>query len=473
MNIVAGKLFDSYTGDLVENQLITVSSDLGLILKVDKYEDKKEWFEERGIDLKDDSTIDLRGQTVLPGFVDTHVHMFLHSYSETSWTDQVTRESLAERTIRATTHARRTLMAGYTSVRDLGTEGAQDADLALRKCLSGPNPIAVGPRYFTANRAIVATGSYGPKNPLYPDRDGVEGVIGAEVADGEVECAKAVRRQIGAGADWIKIYADYRIRANMLDVSPAVAAASIGSFTDSEISTMITEAHRLGVKIVAHAQDAETLRRLTADANLHVDSIEHGFDMLALLQDVQEQGCLFPVRSTSTAAMTLPLFWNPTLAVFYSSAGQHSVAWQRAVQSFQLFLQKRPRDIRIACGGDTGAFAHGDNALEMKLMVQLGAGWRETLQWATLAGWKCVRSMRWEGREGAARLARVEQLQEDARIVGDNEVPFGAVRKGFAADIIATTGDFEKNFTSAVDKGSISFVMKGGKVFKRDGKEVA
>lgn len=470
MKIVAGKLFDSYTGDLLENQLITISPDSGLILNVQKYEDKQEWFEEKGIDLEDNSVVDLRGQTVLPGLVDTHVHMFLHSYSETSWTDQVTRESLAERTIRATVHARRTLMAGYTAVRDLGTEGALDADLALRKCISGPNPIAVGPRYFTANRAIVATGSYGPKNALYPDRDGVEGVMGAEVADGEVECAKAVRRQVGAGADCIKIYADYRFRANMADVSPSAAAASIGSFTDSEIQTMITEAHRLGVKIVAHAQDERTLKRLTADANTHVDSIEHGYDMLALLQNVQPGGNLF--ASPTTTPEPRPLFWNPTLAVYYSGGAARSAAWQRAAASFRAFLQKRPRDVRIACGGDTGAFAHGDNALEMQLMVGLGADWREVLQWGTRAGWECIRSVRWEGGEGAARLARVEQLQEDTRLVGDNEVPFGVVRKGFAADIIATMGDLENNFGHAVDKSNISFVMKGGKIYKRGGEEV-
>lgn len=259
----------------------------------------------------------------------------------------------------------------------------------------------------------------------------------------------------------------------MQDVAPAIAGTSIGSFTDSEIGAMITEAHRLGVKIVAHAQDAATLRRLTADANTHVDSIEHGYDMSVLLQDVPASGYVFSTAASSSKE-PLPLFWNPTLAVFYSQgAGGRGPAWQRAMQSFRLFLQKRPRDVRIACGGDTGAFPHGNNALEMQLMVQLGAPWREVLQWATLAGWECIRSMRWEGRAGEARLARVEQLQEGARVVGDNEVPFGAVRKGFAADIIATTGDFEKNFANAVDKGSISFVMKAGKVYKRDGKEVA
>lgn len=459
IKILAGELFDSYAGELVKHKLISVSPDSGLIVGVDTFEDSDEGLRRAGIDLRDEATIDLRGLTVLPGFVDTHVHLFLHPYTETSWTDQVTRESLAERTIRATIHARRTLMAGYTTVRDLGTEGALDADLALRKCLSGPDAIAVGPRYFTASRAIVGTGFYGPKNILYPERDGVEGTMGAEVADGEVECVKAVRRQIGAGADWIKIYADYRVRANMADVSPRSAGASLTTFTDPEVRAMVTEAHRLGVKIVAHASEAATIRRLLADPHLHVDSIEHGYGMLPLFND-------------ETSFNARHVFWVPTLATSWTT-GRTNGGWDRAAQSFKAFLRTRPPGVRVACGGDTGVFAHGDNALEMKVMVRLGASWKEVLQWCTLGGWECVRSMRWEDSEGKERLKEVEMLREDARVVGDNEMPFGAIRKGFAADIIATRCSPADHFENSVDSKNISFVMKGGKVYKRDGKETA
>ncbi|EGO31269.1 hypothetical protein SERLADRAFT_456159 [Serpula lacrymans var. lacrymans S7.9] len=124
----------------------------------------------------------------------------------------------------------------------------------------------------------------------------------------------------------------------------------------------------------------------------------------------------------------------------------------------------------IACGGDTGVFAHGENALELVLMNRLGADWRKVLKWATLGGWECIRSMKWEGRKGEARFAKVRDLREDPRIVGDNEVPFGAVARGFIGDIIATSGNFESDFESAVSADNIQFVMKGGKVYKRDGR---
>ncbi|THH31033.1 hypothetical protein EUX98_g3170 [Antrodiella citrinella] len=450
INIYAGKLFDPYTRALRSNQLITVSPASGLITSVTSYgsvEDAR---------VKESETVvDLRNHTVMPGFVDVHVHLFLHEYSETSWDDQVTRESLAERTIRATVHARRTLMAGYTAVRDLGTEGAEDADLALRKCLSGPKPIAPGPRYFCANRAIVTTGAYGPRNQLYPNRDGVEGKMGAEVADGVDGCVRAVRRQVGAGADWIKVYA-----ANMNTVAPDVAGSALGVFTDAELTAIVDTAHALGVKVAAHSSGGPRASALLAGK---VDSVEHAIEWT---EPSHATGHL----STQTLS---PTVWVPTLSVFYISAG-NSIAWTKAQRTFRDVLRRHPNgDFKIACGGDTGVFAHGDNALEMKLMVRLGAPWQHVLGWGTLGGWECIRSMRWEGQQGVERLQRVEQLGEDARLVGDNEVPFGALRKGFAADIIATAGDIANNFEHAVDKGSIVFVMKGGRVYKRDGREQA
>lgn len=230
---------------------------------------------------------------------------------------------------------------------------------------------------------------------------------------------------------------------------------------------MVSEAHRLGVKIVAHVSEPATLRRLTANAHSHVDSIEHGYGVSALLTHLDPSDSIFPDGGLDTK----PIFWVPTLATYFT-IGKSSGAWDRAVQSFHTFLRKRPRGLRIACGGDTGVFAHGDNALEMKVMVRLGADWREVLTWCTRGGWECVRGMRWEGPQGEARLAQIEQLKEAPRIVGDNDVAFGAVRKGFVADIIATTGDLARNFENAVDKQSISFVMKAGKVYKQDGREI-
>ncbi|OBZ78983.1 hypothetical protein A0H81_01314 [Grifola frondosa] len=456
MKIYAGRLFDPYTLLLAPNRVITVDQDAGLVVDVQPFSE----MEERGVDFSAEGVVDLRSETVLPGFVDAHVHFFLHPYSETSWEDQLTKEPLAERTVRATVHARRTLMAGYTAVRDLGTEGAEDADIALRRCLSGPDPLIPGPRYFCANRAIVVTGSYGPKSRLHVNQEGVEGVTGAEIADGEVECVKAVRRQVGAGADWIKIYADYRFRSRIGDVSSATSKAAIRTFNDKEMQALVSTAHQLGAKVSAHAAH---WRILTSPEYHGVDSLEHGYDMTSDV--VAEEDYLDFIRQYGPT-------WVPTLAAYYTmDPGKNPDGpWARAARTFQRALQRGVD--KIACGGDTGVFAHGDNALEMKLMVMLGAPWQRVLRWATLGGWECVRSMAWEGRVGEERLRRVGEMHEDARIVGDNEVPFGAVRRGFAADIIATSGDLEGDFHAAVDRENIGFVMKGGKVYKQDGREL-
>ncbi|KAI0095185.1 hypothetical protein BDY19DRAFT_902185 [Irpex rosettiformis] len=447
------------TRQLLENRLILVSAESGLVLEVRPFVNSEQGLLAADIDLsKQDTIVDLREYTVLPGFVDTHVHFFLHEYSETTWEDQVTRESLAERTIRATAHARRTLLAGFTSVRqvlftqDLGTEGAQDADLALRKCISGPNAIIPGPRYFTANRAIVATGSYGPKNKLYPERSSIEGVFGAEVADGITACKVAVRRQVGAGADWIKLTSSFWTAyhgGKGLRRLPGMSEP-----VRQELEAMKSEAHRLGVKIAAHAQESTAL---TTVARVGLNSVEHG----SAFGDLIGTGVFEASRSDG-----LPLFWIPTLATFYTLGGE---SWKRASASFKKVLTELPAGVEIACGGDTGVFAHGENSLEMKVMVNLGADWRKVLQWGTLNGWRCIRSMRWEHSSGLERVRRIEKLGEDVRVVGDNEVPFGAIRKGFAADIIATKGDLERDFNNAIDQESIAFVMKGGKVYKHNG----
>ncbi|KAH9842337.1 uncharacterized protein C8Q71DRAFT_732425 [Rhodofomes roseus] len=457
VKIYAGKLFDSINLQLLENRVISVSPDSGLVLDVSSFsrEDRIAW--------DDPQVVDLRHATVLPGLVDVHVHFFLHTYSETRWDDQVSKESVVERTIRATIHSKRTLMAGYTAVRDLGTEGAGDADIHLRKCMAGPNPIIPGPRYFTANRAIVATGFYGPKSTIHLNQEGIEGITGAEVVDGEVECMKAVRRQIGAGADWIKVYAEYRPRTRIRDVSYILPSISIATFNEKELDALITTANRLGVKVAAHSSHWRT--RLADKPNLPsgpgFHSIEHGGDITF------DDETIAALRENSTDRLST--FWVPTLSIFYTEGNNgQSEVWKMAARNFAKALQYGIDN--IACGGDTGPFPHGDNSLEMKLMVRLGAEWRKVLGWCTYGGWKCIRSMRWEGKEGAARLTRVGSLQEDQRLVGDNEVPFGVIRRGFAADIIATTGDLATSFERAVDKSSITFVMKGGKIYKRDGK---
>lgn len=298
---------------------------------------------------------------------------------------------------------------------------------------------------------------------MHLNQDGVDGITGAEVVDGEVECIKAVRRQIGAGADWIKVYADYRPRQRMADVSTAAGLADIATFNQKELNTIIATSHQLGVKVAAHCM-SWTVNGTVVSSGAGFHTVEHGYHM-SFCNEVTEQ---WNVDGTSTG--DIRTFWIPTLAAYYSMSSGNPQRWESSKQAFRRALRAGVEN--IACGGDTGVFDHGENALEMKLMVRLGADWRKVLRWSTLHGWECIRSMAWEGSTGKARLERVRDLREDAREVGYNEVPFGAVRRGFAADIIATTGNLEDDFEHAVDKSAVTFVMKGGSVYKRDGREL-
>ncbi|KAG1799025.1 uncharacterized protein HD556DRAFT_1231790 [Suillus plorans] len=409
--VLAGKLFDPYTLELLDNQAITICNDSGMILDVSPLSAISSNFASF-----DGEVIDLRHLTVLPGFVDTHVHLFLHPYAETSWVDQVTKESIVERTIKATVHAKRTLMAGFTAVRDLGTEGAGDADIALRKCLSSPGALIPGPRYFCVTRAIAPTGTYGPKSSLYVNKEGIDDVTGVDVADGTQECIKAVRRQIGAGADWIKVIvtSHYAVRSRASEVSRRVGAASMATFDYDELRAMICTAHAYGVKVAAHATNRSTIIPLIS---LGVDSIEHAYDMFAPDSTVVEMFEEYAGHKTK---------YVPTLAAYYTMTQGKGEIWDRAANSFKAALEL---DLdNISCGGDTGVFAHGANALELSLMVRLGADWKKVLRWATLGGWE-----------------------------------------GFIADLIATPGNFAADFEGAVSAESIQFVMKGGKIYKRDG----
>ncbi|KAF7303856.1 Amidohydro-rel domain-containing protein [Mycena indigotica] len=432
--ILAGQLYDPHLRQLVPNQLITVCRSTGLITHV-------ETFTATTTTVFDDETIDLRHLTLCPGFVDAHVHFFLHSYAETSWIDQLTKESLAERTIRATVHANRTLMAGYTSVRDLGTEGAEDADIGLRKSLSGPNPLIAGPRYFTANRAIVSTGSYGPKGAVRVNKEGLDDVVGAEAADGPMECIRVVRRQIGAGADCIKIYADYPVRSRLLDVSPRIAGKSIRTFNYDELKILINTVHQYNLKIAAHAKTVPVMQDLL---ELGIDSIEHGSELHTSVEIIN--------KLASPLCRTV---WVPTLAAYYSIAqrtGDSSV-WDTVKKSFQAVLAAGLGNVAIACGGDTGVFNHGENALEMDLMVQLGAPWEWVLRWATLGGWECI--------------GGVLESEPDG---GDNAVPFGWVKEGWAADLVGLEGNLATDFSATIRR--VQFVMKRGRVYKLRGKQV-
>jgi len=205
------------------------------------------------------TTLDLPGTTLLPGLVEGHSHILLHPYDETPWTDQVLKESVGVRIARAANHLRDTLRAGFTTIRDLGTEGAAYSDVELKQAVE--QGIIPGPRMLVTTRAIVATGSYAPKGFAL----GWRVPQGAEEADGD-SLVRVVRDQIGHGADWIKVYADYRWGPD---------GSAQPTFSEEELALIIRTARSSGRPVVAHATTAEGMRRAVEAG---VETIEHGDD---------------------------------------------------------------------------------------------------------------------------------------------------------------------------------------------------
>src|SRR5262249_27661667 len=206
---------------------------------------------------RDARTVKLPGLTLLPGLIDLHSHLLLHPYNEASWDDQVLKEPLALRVCRATNHARSGLLAGFTTMRDLGTEGAGYADVGLKQAID--QGIIPGPRILVVTRAIVATGSYAPRG-FAPE---VQVPQGAEEADGAA-LRRVVRDQIGRGADWIKVYADY-------PWGPGKEARP--TFSEQELKIIVETAKSAGCPVAAHATSKEGMRRA---ALAGVETIEHG-----------------------------------------------------------------------------------------------------------------------------------------------------------------------------------------------------
>lgn len=249
---------------------------------------------------------------------------------------------------------------------------------------------------------------------------------------------------------------DYRVRSRLADVAAASSAAPLATFQNDELTSLIDTAHFYGLRVAAHAATATAMR---AVAERGVDSIEHGHSChdLAVFKLMREKGVTFV----------------PTLGAYYtvgrgSGRSGSGGSWAGAQEAFKIAMAS---GVDIATGGDTGVFSHGTNALEMRLMVQLGATPKDVLAWASYGGWKCVRSLGWE--KAATRISDdLKPKKGEERVgrtdVGDNAMPFGVLRPGFAADIIASKGDLDGNFENAVHPKSISFVMKMGRIYKRD-----
>ena len=260
----------------------------------------------------------------------------------------------------------------------------------------------------------------------------------------------------------------------MSDVSASTATEAIATFNKNELEAMINASHARGVKVCAHANTADVVDTLL---RLGIDSVEHGSEIYN-----EPTGDLTLLRRfAKTNRQTI---WVPTLAAYYtlfttSKSEYAEKRWATATASFQAALRLDMEN--IACGGDTGVFAHGQNALELVLMRRLGAPWERVLGWATYGGWKCVRGMEWEGTRGAQRLAVIDAngvaglvntgFMQEAPNALEREVPFGVLRAGWAADLIGVVGTLDgsvEDFEAALTTG-VKFVMKGGRVYKANG----
>ena len=351
--------------------------------------------------------VDLPGTTLMPGMIEGHAHLFLHPYNETLWDDQVLHEPLALRTARAVVHAERTLMAGFTTVRDLGTEGAGFADAGLRQAIN--EGIIPGPRLLVASKAIVARGAYGPKGfePGIPIPQGAQEVAGVD------ETVRAVREQIAGGADLIKFYADYHWGKG----EPTRVTLS-----QAELNAGVAAAHDAGREVAVHASSPEGIRRaVLAGAN----TIEHGYDGdEAVFRLMQQRGvALCPTLAASEA-----------YARYFERWSGEEPAPQSVIDNRNAFNRARKAGVPICMGGDVGVYSHGQNALEMEAMQAAGMRPDHVLVAATSG---------------------------NARIFGLSDR--GAVKPGLLADLVAVEGDPTAN-VSAVR--NVRLVMKGGRIYR-------
>ncbi len=353
--------------------------------------------------------INYPNSTLLPGLIEGHSHLLLYPYNITDWDTQVLKETDAYRTARATVHAKNTLMAGFTTARDLGTEGAGYSDVALKRAIN--EGVIPGPRLMVAGRAIVSTGSYGPKGY---DSD-QEIMLGAEAADGN-DLVRVVRDQIGKGADFIKIYADYRWGLQGEDQP---------SFTLEELKLINEVTRSSGRVMVCHAKSKEAIKRAVMAG---AETIEHGdFIDVEIGKLMKEHNVTYIPTIAAVDMISQYRGWKKGVTPEPANVTNKKKSFKEAIAS----------GVSIGMGGDVGVFPHGENVLEMELMVEYGMKTLDVLKAATSVNAKAFHL--------------------------DNQVGF--LKEGLKADMVVVSGDPSKSIS---DLRKVKFVMKDGVVYKNE-----
>ncbi|KAL6248225.1 hypothetical protein RBB50_004480 [Rhinocladiella similis] len=415
-------LFDPKKKAFVNDVSVTVDPKSGLIVEVSQRQPGS-----LGESVPN-GDVDLRGKIVMPGFVDAHTHIFLHSYDERASVIQKRDESIVERIVRAANHARTALLAGYTTYRDLSSESMGEGDAQLRDCIN--RGLTPGPRLFVATRALASTGSYEPRTEN--SSGGVCLPMGGEAVDGPEEVRTAVRRRLAAGADVIKFFADYRRRVMRYPPAqqhpyvvgvthpPAEPNPDLLVFAREEVEALVQEAKMGKAPVVCHAG---TIEGALIAVNAGVHTIEHAyFANRELFELMKEKGTVF----------------CPTLAVcervhhrrFNDIRAQTKLAYEVGV--------------RFCCGGDTGPFPHGQGVRELELMHEAGLPLEDVLEACFVGGWEAC----------------------GGDLCG---MRFGWFEPGLRADIIALNSDPREDKLAL---RHVDFVMKDAQIFKQGGQGV-